>query len=76
MNERLAIQFFTKEKGTVGLTVVSPLGVEVFQEKMKLQEGGHYVEMDVSKLKSGAYTLLVTAEGMKRRAVRFVRAEK
>ena len=75
VNERLAIQFFTKEKGTVGLTIVSPLGVEVFQEKMKLQKGGHHVEMDVSKLKSGAYTLLVNAEGMKRRAVQFVRAE-
>lgn len=56
---RLALQFFTKYSGPVSLSVVDGNGSNLLSERYHLQQGSHYIELDISTLPAGSYYLMM-----------------
>ncbi len=69
----LGVHFFTQEKGAVQATVISSQGVHLKKETMRLSEGEHFLEMDVSNLPEGSYRLFLQTENQKPKSGGFVK---
>jgi hypothetical protein len=69
----LSVEFETKYAGPVHLTIVNALGLPVSTDRFNFQEGRHLLELDVSKLPEGRYTVLVSPEKQRSMAEVFVK---
>jgi hypothetical protein len=75
VQSNLAAQFFTKKSGPVLLSVVGAQGGVILKEQYNLQEGDHYIEVDVSTLPAGLYHLFLLPEKQKPLSKGFVKPE-
>jgi hypothetical protein len=65
--------FSTKKAGQVQVTVINAAGVESYREVLFLQEGDHYIEVDVKELAEGQHSLGVQAKGQRAKVGVFVK---
>lgn len=71
----LAMRFSTKYSGPVRMQVTSAGGANLISERYNLQEGDHYIELDISTLPAGTYHLMLHPVRQKLLAGVFVKME-
>lgn len=69
------MRFSTKYSGPVRMQVTSAGGANLISERYNLQEGDHYIELDISTLPAGTYHLMLHPVRQKLLAGAFVKME-
>lgn len=69
----LGVRFSTAARGLVRAAIINSLGRQVLAETMLVQEGEHYLEMDVSSLPEGSFRLFLLPERQKAQSCSFVK---